>query len=148
MRLIGLALATAGLAVACAHGGENEARTTTVTSTTITTITSTSTPPVAVVANASPADAKPEMPLASAVCEREALCGIVGAGGRWTDAAACINDLGPRILVDLRNWGCSPAATRARYKDCIASIREEPCTTIVDREERLSVCPGNIACTE
>jgi hypothetical protein len=148
MRPIGSALAAAMLAVACAHGGGTEAQTTTITSATVTTITASTAPSTPTVMSATPEEAKPEMPLTSAVCQREALCGVVGSGGRWADAAACIEAVGPRVLVDIRNWGCSPAAARARYKDCIASIRQEPCTTIVDREERLSVCSGNTACVE
>ncbi len=133
MRAIGL-LATA-LLVACAHGSDGEARTTTITSSAI---------PLAGY------PLNPEMRLAGAICHRELQCRRIGDGGRWADEGACVRSVSIRVGAELASWdsSCSPGATRARYNDCAASLTEEPCSTVVDRETGASLCPGTTDCTE
>lgn len=134
--IIGFGTAAATLIAACAHGsGDGEARTTT------TTLTSSTVYPAR--------DAvRPEAVLAGEVCHREARCNVIGGSGRWHDEAACVRNVSEHVAAELDGWECAPAARRARFKDCAASIAEEPCTTIIDREMGTSLCPGTADCTD
>jgi hypothetical protein len=75
-------------------------------------------------------------------------CNRIGDGQRWADERACVRSVSIRAEAELGGWECSPASTRARYKDCAASVTEEPCATIVDRESNGAICAGATGCND
>lgn len=79
--------------------------------------------------------------LASQICEREARC----------DRSAAAEDQCMRAYVSLTalevaTWQCSPAATRARAKQCIAALNAEPCEMDVGTKPEL--CAASDACPD
>jgi|GEM_PF-2784806 len=77
--------------------------------------------------------------LASQICERESRC---HSGKR--SAADCRQANLGRARTELHSWNCSPAATRARAEECLASIGAEPCE--LDFASRATLCASNAAC--
>jgi hypothetical protein len=135
MRRIAIGSASLALvAVACAHSG-GEAGTATLTSARLD-------PGL----DPAPLEIRPDMRLATAVCDRESSCNLVGQGAIHDSMRDCIGRVSGRARAQLDAWTCSPAASRARYEECLASIAEEPCTTIVDRAERVQVCQPTTEC--
>jgi hypothetical protein len=111
-----------------------------------TTLTSGTTPAGVKATDAPLGDARPELRLAAAICRREQACGRVGREWPYGDVATCVRGLGAYVGEQIASWDCSPAAARARFEECMTSIGEEPCTTIVDRAERLPTCRANAVC--
>ncbi len=134
MRAIGLGLVATVVAVACSHG-MGEPGTTVTTSSPVT-------------PSSAPYGVQPNMNLAGEICNRELACNRIGAGARYNDVGTCVQTVGQRIGREMSAWECSPGAARAREKDCLASIREEPCISIVDREMRIPVCPVTVDCRD
>jgi hypothetical protein len=77
--------------------------------------------------------------LATELCERELKC------GRIRNTAGCMAPKRASARAEIASWSCSPAATRARIKECIASIGEESCEA-GDLTRRRFICGGNEAC--
>jgi hypothetical protein len=77
--------------------------------------------------------------MAAELCEREARC------GRLRDTSGCADAKRPRVRAELDQWRCSPAASRARAKECLAAIGEESCEA-GDLTRRRFICGGNEAC--
>lgn len=78
--------------------------------------------------------------IAREVCEHEARCEHADLGG-------CFDVAFDRARSELMRWNCEPAATRARLKDCLAGIENQPCTVDL-RTERESLCPVNVECDD
>lgn len=93
-------------------------------------------------------DINPEQRLAGEICRREAECNVTQKRSGWSDMVTCVRGTLPRVQAELAGWKCDPAATRARYKDCLATVHAEPCSTIQDVEMRVNVCRENAACTD
>ena len=131
MRTMMMFLGAAGILAACAH---DDGRTSTATLTS-------AAPPLE---TQSPYDVHPEQKLAGDICLREAECNAPG----WKNGDDCVRGLAPRIKAELSGWQCDPASTRARYKDCLATVHAEPCSTIQDIEMRVNICRANSACAD
>ncbi|WP_146648721.1 DUF6184 family natural product biosynthesis lipoprotein [Labilithrix luteola] len=76
--------------------------------------------------------------MADGLCEHERAC------GRGSGSTACVSRVTPRAHTELSKWNCSPAARRARVKDCLAAIRAETCE--LDMTRRATVCGPNSDC--
>jgi hypothetical protein len=124
-------IGTVALTAACTH--DDERATVTVTTSWIDTTTY---------------EVRPDMRLAGQICRREAECNALGKPGGWGDPANCVNGLTPRLRSELDGWQCAPAATRARYKDCLADIAADSCATIGFRELQPNICATNALCTD
>lgn len=84
------------------------------------------------------------MRLAAEICDREVRCHS-GEGTPTTRSADdCWHASLARTRRELGLWRCSPAGARARAKDCVASLRNEPCEH--DLERTRSLCTSNVAC--
>lgn len=129
MRLLSLVLVLLALAPACARR-EEFARPTTLTS---------AAPP-------GPPEERPQDVLADELCRREEACDRIGRGGRYPSIETCRSDLSRRVGRELASWRCSPAASRARFEECVLSVRSEICQTVVDRADRLPACRSNVVC--
>lgn len=76
--------------------------------------------------------------MASDVCEHERAC------GRGSASTSCVDAVTPRARAELSKMNCSPAALRARVKDCLAGVRAETCE--LDMTKRAVVCGPNADC--
>lgn len=79
--------------------------------------------------------------LASQFCAREVLC-----HGTHEVVEPCMAKQFPRARVELAHWQCSPAAVRSRLKECLATIRDEPCGTNLAARPRY--CEPNDKCPD
>jgi hypothetical protein len=79
--------------------------------------------------------------LAGQICEREARC--------HDDAPApdaCLRAYTELTMLEVVSWPCSPAATRARAKECIAALNAEPCE--MDLNTKPGLCPASDVCPD
>lgn len=130
MRRILVVSALLALSAACAHTSDR-ASTTTTTGADI---------------PAAPLEIRPELRVSTAVCNRLEACGYIGRSAVLQSSAECVRAMGRRASVQMSRWDCTPAATRARFEECLTGFAEEPCTTIVDRATRGEMCRANTAC--
>ena len=79
--------------------------------------------------------------VASQICDRQVRCRADSSL-----AEPCFRTNFPRARDELATWQCTPGAASARVKDCLATIRSEPCTT--DLESRRTLCYGNDKCPD
>lgn len=79
--------------------------------------------------------------LAGQICDRETRCHADAA-----DTDACMRVYLGLAALEVATWPCSPAATRARAKDCIASLNAEPCEMDVSTKPEL--CVASASCPE
>jgi hypothetical protein len=142
--MLGMGFVALALASACAKD-DGRAQTTVVTSGT--------TPAGVRVTNTQQAlEADPADRLAGELCMHDAACNRMSTSG--TDEArllaeqACVTERAPAARRFLSGWNCSPAASRARFEQCLAAIRSERCETMLDDPSRLGLCPRNVACPE
>lgn len=77
--------------------------------------------------------------LATALCKREVAC------QRAPSADDCRGPKLSRSRAELASWRCSPAAARARAKECLTAIGTEPCA-LGDLTARPFMCGGNEMC--
>jgi hypothetical protein len=133
-RAMVLFLGAAAIVGACSTHDDGRTSTTTLTS---------AAPPID---RTSPYQQRPDMNLAGEICRREAECNATSKRGHWSDMNSCVRALTPRMQHELDGWQCDPAGSRARYKDCLAQVHDEPCATIADLEMRGSVCRSNASC--
>lgn len=77
--------------------------------------------------------------LAGQICAREVRCHVAPG-----IAGPCMASYHDRARGELARWRCSPAAARARVKECLATIGEEPCA--LDLSKRTRLCGGNEEC--
>lgn len=142
MRRLIVSSAILAVVAACAHSRDQSSYSTT-------TITS-GTPQGVRVTNVRENEPDPSLALADEVCRREATCNRIGtAGARYTTEEACMADLGVRLPAQVASWNCEPAAARARFEECLASIRSERCeTNLVARIDRLPLCRPNAVCPQ
>jgi hypothetical protein len=79
--------------------------------------------------------------LAGQICEREARC-----HGSTSVIEPCMRMYVGLAAIDIALWQCSPAATRARAKTCIAALSGEPCE--LDLSTKPELCAPSDACPE
>jgi hypothetical protein len=79
--------------------------------------------------------------LAGQICAREVLC-----HDNPDAVERCMTGYLDRARRELGGWRCSPAASRSREKQCLATIRTEPCG--VDFSIRGRLCRGNDECPD
>jgi hypothetical protein len=79
--------------------------------------------------------------LASQFCAREVIC-----HGTHEVVEPCMAKHLPRARVELAHWQCSPAAVRSRLKECLATIRDEPCGSSLAARPRY--CEPNEKCPD
>jgi hypothetical protein len=79
--------------------------------------------------------------LASQICEREARC-----HGSAMPYEECMREFSKVAAIEIEAWSCSPAARRARVKECIASLNAEPCEMNISTKPEL--CPPSDACPD
>lgn len=79
--------------------------------------------------------------LASQFCAREVIC-----HGTHEVVEPCMAKHLPRARVELARWQCSAAAVRARLKECLATIRDEPCGSPPAARPRF--CEPNAKCPD
>ena len=82
--------------------------------------------------------------LAAQLCDREVRCHAAAGTAPARSADDCWRANLGRTRSELGAWRCSPAGARARAKDCLASIGNEPCEHDVGRASLL--CASNVAC--
>lgn len=78
--------------------------------------------------------------LAAQICERDARC----HGGPI--AEQCMRVFTQIAVLEVVTWPCSPAATRSRAKECLASLNAEPCQ--MDLATKPALCPPSDACPD
>lgn len=79
--------------------------------------------------------------LAGQICEREARC---HAGAANTEM--CMRVYLGLTALEVATWPCSPAATRARAKECIAALSAEPCE--MDMATKPELCVASASCPD
>lgn len=90
---------------------------------------------------------EPGLLLADELCRREATCNRIGPDGTHRSEEACLVDLGTRAPALLASWTCSPAASRARFEECLAQVRSERCETNLSAGvSDLPRCRPNVMC--
>ena len=134
--LIGLAaLVVAALPAGCAHGNDTAGTTT---------VTSGATSGVRVTGTSAKDQAA--MRLADESCGREAACGAIREGARYSTEEACMADQGASAPVQIARWSCTPTQTQAGFEECLAAIRSERCETPLPRVDRLIACRSLSVC--
>lgn len=86
------------------------------------------------------------MRLAAEICDREVRCHAAAGTPAPRSPNACWQESLSRTRRELSAWQCSPAAGRARAKDCLASIGHESCEHDLGRSAAL--CGSNSGCGE
>ena len=76
--------------------------------------------------------------IALAVCKHESRCGR----GKLS---TCIDATTPKARAELSRWSCEPAATRARYEECLVGFNDISCDVNLNTDKR-PYCPRNAAC--
>jgi hypothetical protein len=83
--------------------------------------------------------------LAGQICERALRCHGSTADSD-ADMTSCMRVYGSLSVLEVASWQCSPAASRSRAKDCIASLNAEPCE--MDMGTKPNLCPTSAACPD
>ena len=86
------------------------------------------------------------MRLADEICAREAACGAIRDGARYSTEEACMADQGATAPVQIARWSCTPTQTQAGFEECLAAIRGERCETPLPRVDRLVACRSASVC--
>jgi hypothetical protein len=79
--------------------------------------------------------------LAGQICERETRC-----HGDAVPIDRCMRTFTQLTALEVAKWPCSPAATRSRAKECLASLNAEPCE--MDITTKPELCPVSDACPD
>lgn len=86
------------------------------------------------------------MRLTNARCDRELECDDVGPGKRFTNRAACMNELGREPQALLRTEECPSGVDDRKFVACVSAVRQERCEYLLDSIERLSTCRRSELC--
>jgi hypothetical protein len=86
------------------------------------------------------------MRLADEICAREAACGAIRDGARYSTEEACMADQFASAPAQIARWSCTPTQTQAGFEECLAAIRGERCETPLPRVDRLVACRSASIC--
>jgi hypothetical protein len=84
--------------------------------------------------------------IANARCAREARCNNVGASKRWSNDAACRNDLSAKGRDELRAAECPGGIVQKELRECLEEIQNEDCNNPLDTLGRLAACRSSDLC--
>jgi hypothetical protein len=87
--------------------------------------------------------------LANEICKRRASCEGGDEGGSSVGAVAdgaCIERERSSAQNVLSSWNCSPAAERARLKECVGALRTARCEPLLSDATHLPICRANVTC--
>lgn len=83
--------------------------------------------------------------IADARCTQAERCGRLGAGKRFTDRAACLDDIRAHLRADLSSAACPGGIEAHELNECLDEIENEDCN-VFDRIERLVACRSSDMC--
>ena len=128
----GVAFAIVGGLVACGHE-YTEVGTTRVTS--------------AVVAPSPPVDPQEIDAIALTRCKREARCENIGAGRHFGSYEGCAAELRGEAMNKLTTYACPKGIDVVQLDKCLADIRGERCSNLIDTLDRVTACSTSSLCS-
>ena len=76
-------------------------------------------------------------------CDREVICGNIGAGKRFADRSTCLDALEhPALKAD----ACPQGVTSPRLDACVTAIRNQQCGQVIDDLEKTRKCERKALC--
>jgi len=84
--------------------------------------------------------------IADARCAREAACDNIGNDKNYATTQACAQKIRDDMRNDLGAKDCPNGVTTQKLDACLASIKAESCSNVLDRLERLIACRTSELC--
>ncbi len=84
--------------------------------------------------------------IASARCEREQLCGNIGADQKFASQDACEQEIKADWNDDLNKYECPNGIVQAELDECLADIKKEECGNPFDSLARVMSCNASDIC--
>lgn len=86
--------------------------------------------------------------IANARCEREQLCGNIGAEQKFASSDSCEEEIKADWNDELNKYECPNGIVRAELDECLADIKKEDCGNPFDTLARVMSCNASDICDD
>jgi hypothetical protein len=84
--------------------------------------------------------------ITSSRCKRESHCENVGAGKKFSSDQDCVDSIRAEWKEDLNARECPHGVNQEQLDECLTAIRDEGCSSPLDKLERVSACTVSQIC--